>query len=120
VDAFTARLGTTQGRVERASGDVVFVLGDVEPGRTAALTPGDYVEAAQVADLTGASLLRAAGALRAPFVGHWRLSLRLDGQEVAAVDAWPGRTRAISDLAANVAGRKGPTDVSLRLTFVGR
>ena len=119
MDAFSARLGRSQGRVERAPDDVVFVLGDVEPGRTAALTPGDYVEAAQVADLTGPGLVRATGSLRAPPAGRWRVTLRIDGKDLAGLDAWPGRTRDVSDLAAHVAGSSGPAEVCVRLTFVG-
>jgi hypothetical protein len=118
MDAFTARLGRSEGRVERAQGDVVFALGELEPGWTADLAPGDYAEVAQTADLTGAGLVRVTGTLSAPAAGQWRVSLRIGGVEMAALGGWPGRTRPVSDLAANVSALTGPTEVAVRLTLV--
>jgi hypothetical protein len=118
MDAFTARFGASEGRVERAPGDVVFVLGDLDPGRTASLAPGDYVEIAQTANLTAVGIVRVSGTLRAPPAGRWRVSLRLGGQDVATLDGWPGRTRRVSDLAANVGGHAGPAEVAVRLTLL--
>ena len=119
MDAFTARLGLSQGRVTTASGDVVFVLGDLEPGRMADLAPGDYVEVVQTLDVTGVGVVAVAGTLRAPGAGKWHVGLRVAGVEVAGIDGWPGRTRNVSDLTANVSGRSGPTEIAVRLTFVG-
>jgi len=97
MDAFTARLGVSEGRVERAPGDVVFALGD----------------------LTGVAVVRVTGTLRAPPAGRWRVSLRIGGFDAAALNGWPGRTRAISDLAANVSGASSPTELAVRLSFLG-
>lgn len=119
MDAFTARLGVSEGRVVGADGTVVFVLGDLEPGRLHDLAPGDYVELAQTADLTGGLLVRVRGVLRAPAAGSWRVSLRVGGTEVASLLGWPGRTRPVTDLAANVSGAAGPTEIAIRLTLVG-
>ena len=117
MDAFTARLGVSEGRVTDATGDVVFVLGDLEPGWFHDLVVGDYVEVAQTADLTGIALVRARGTFRAPAAGAWRLALRVGGLEVAGLAGWPGRTRAVTDLAANVSAASGPTEVAIRLTL---
>jgi hypothetical protein len=119
MDAFTARLGVSEGRIERAPGDVVFALGDLTPGWTADLAAGDYVEAAQTADLTGVAVVRVTGTLHAPAAGRWRVSLRVGGFDAATLDGWPGRTRAIADLAANVSAAAGPTEVAVRLSFLG-
>lgn len=118
MDAFTARLGVSEGRVAQSDGTVVFVLGDLEPGREHDLPPGDYVELAQIADLTGVLLVRVLGTLRAPAVGSWRASLRVGGTEVASLLGWRGRTRPVSDLAANVSAVVGATEVAVRLTLV--
>jgi hypothetical protein len=118
MDAFTARLGTSEGRVTEDSGDVVFVLGDLEPGRFHDLAAGDYVEIAQTADLTGAAFVRVRGTFRAPAVGSWRVSLRVAGVEVAGLAGWPGRTRNVTDLAGNVSGVSGATEIAVRLTLM--
>ena len=39
--------------------------------------------------------------------------------DVATLDGWPGRSRPISDLAANVSGVSGATEVAVRLSFLG-
>jgi hypothetical protein len=118
MDAFTARLGSSQGRVVDASGVAVFVLGDLDVGRFHDLVPGDYAEIAQTADLTGIAIVRVRGTLRASSQGAWRVSLRIAGADVGRLDGWPGRTRTISDLGANVAGASGPTEIAVRLTLV--
>ena len=118
MDAFTARLGSSQGRIVDPAGAAVFVLGDVDPGRLHNLVPGDFVELAQTADLTSVALVRVRGTLRAPDLGAWRVSLRVGGVEVAHVDGWPGRTRVLSDLGANVATAAGRTEIAIRLTLV--
>jgi hypothetical protein len=119
VDAFTARLGASEGRVVTDAGDVVFVLGDVEPGHFHDLAVGDYAEVAQTADVSGIAIVRVRGTLRAPAVGSWRASLRIAGVEVATLRGWPGKTRGLSDLAANVSAFTGPTEIAVRVTLVG-
>jgi hypothetical protein len=118
MDAFTARLGISEGRLTEDSGDVVFVLGDLDPGRFHDLATGDYVEIAQTADLTGVAVVRVRGTLRAPVVGSWRVGLRVGGREVAGLGGWPGKTRGVTDLAANVSEASGPTEIAIRLTLV--
>jgi hypothetical protein len=119
MDAFTARLGSSQGRVLDASGTAVFVLGDLDVGRFHDLVPGDFAEIAQTADLTGVAVVRVRGTLRAPARGAWRVTLRVGGADVASLDGWPGRTRTVSDLAANVVSATGPMEIAVRLTLVG-
>jgi hypothetical protein len=119
MDAFTARLGVSEGRIERVPGDVVFALGDVVAGWTAGVAAGDFVEVAQTADLTGVAVVRVTGTLRAPAAGRWRASLRVGGFDVAVLDAWAGRSRPISDLAANVSGLSGHAEIAVRLSFLG-
>ena len=119
MDAFTSRLGVSEGRVERAPGDVVFSLGDLVPGWAADLVAGDFAEVAQTTDLTVIALVRVTGTLRAPASGRWRVSLRIGGFDVASLDGWPGRARPISDLAANVTKISGATEVAVRLSFLG-
>jgi hypothetical protein len=118
MDAFTARLGTSEGRVTQDDGTIVFVLGDLQAGRFHDLVPGDYVEIAQTANLTGIALVRVRGALRAPAAGSWRVSLRVGGVEVAGLAGWAGKTRSVSDLAANVSALAAPTEIAVRLTLV--
>ena len=119
MDAFTARLGGSEGRVVQSDGTIVFLLGDLESGRFHDLAPGDYVETAQTADLTGIALVRVRGTLRAPPSGSWRVSLRIGGVEVAGLPGWPGRTRRVTDLAANVSALTAATEIAVRLTWVG-
>jgi hypothetical protein len=118
MDAFTARLGLSEGRVTQDDGTIVFVLGDLQPGRFHDLAPGDYAELAQTADLTGVALVRVRATLRAPAAGAWRASLRIGGTEVASLSGWPGLTRTVTDLAANVSALTGPTEIAVRLTLV--
>jgi hypothetical protein len=118
MDAFTARLGSSEGRVTQADGTLVFVLGDLQTGRFHDLLPGDYVEIAQTADLSSVALVRVRGTLRAPAIGAWRVSLRVGGVEVAGLSGWPGMTRMITDLAANVGALSAPTEIAVRLTLV--
>lgn len=119
MDAFTARLGSSEGRVVAPDGSIVFVLGDLQPKRFHTLAPGDHVEVAQTTDLTGVELVRVLGTFRAPALGRWSLGLRVGGVEVASLGGWPGRTRAVTDLSGNVSAATGPTEIAVRLTFLG-
>lgn len=128
LDAFTSRLGLGQGRIRptcipAGSGEYAFVLGDDEPGRFFDLSPGDHAEASQVVDLTDVDLVRARLVLRVPAVSApgvaWEVSLLVDGAKLARASARPGRTRELTDLAANVSKFTGPHALGVRLELAG-
>ncbi len=122
LDAFRSRLGDGQGRVEFASGEVCFVLGDTEPGRQFDLRKGDYAEVVQFTDLTGMTLVRARCTLNVPLGlsadRAWEASILVDGIKLASVNCGSGRTREITDLAANVSKLSGAHEIGIRLTLV--
>ena len=125
LTAFTSRLGISQGRLPSSAspdGTCVFVLGDLEPGRFADLAPGDHVEVSQVTDLTGVALVRVWLQLRAPDAVPtglaWEVSLVVDGIKRASARGWPGRTRTLTDLAANTSKLVGMDTVAVRLELV--
>ena len=118
-DAFSARLGTSQGRIEGEEGNFVFVLGDLQPGYLADFEPGDRAEVVQDVNLSGADLVRAKLALSIPEdmpAGlYWEASILIDGVKQASAVGRAGRTRAIADLAANISKRSGVHAVAVRL-----
>ena len=127
LDAFTSRLGLGQGRLRPTggaapSGDFVFVLGEDEPGRVFELAPGDHAEVVQSADLTDLYLVRAHLRLRVPAslppALGWEVSILVDGAKAASATCRPGRTRVLTDLAANVSNLAGPHEVGVRLELV--
>jgi len=122
LDAFTSRLGDGQGRVVGADGEIRFVLGDAEPGRLFDLVPGDRIQVTQSTDLTGVALVRAILELRIPPSVPpglaWEASVVVDGAKYARTTCAPGRTRSITDLAANVSKLSGAHDVGVRLELV--
>lgn len=122
LDAFTSRLGDGQGLVVAPDGQVRFVLGDVEPGRFFDLTVGDRIEVTQSTDLSGVALVRAIVELRVPQSvppgRAWEASVIVDGEKYARTTCAPGRTRSITDLAANVSKLSGTHDVGVRLELV--
>jgi hypothetical protein len=121
-DAFTCRLGEGQGRVELASGEVRFVLGDLEPGRRFELSPGDRIQVLQTVDLTSIDLVRVVGEFRAPATMPpglvWEASVVVDGEKRAVLRCQAGRRRPVQDLAANVSKFLGLHEVGLRLELV--
>lgn len=125
-DAFTSRLSLGQGRVPAATasgnGAWAFVLGDVQAGRDCELTVGDHAEVVQDADLTGLALVRARVTLRVPPRMPpdlaWQVSLIVDGVKHAIVTGRARRTRALTDLAANVSKLSGMHRVGIRLELV--
>lgn len=128
LDAFRARLGDGQGRVAPANappgfGDVLFVLGDDAPGWTFELAQGDHAEVVQDTDLTGLAFVRAHLALRTPAdVASglaWEVSILVDGVKRARALGTAGRTRVLTDLAANVSKLNGVHTVGVRLELVG-
>ena len=122
LDAFTSRLGDGQGLVVAPDGEVRFVLGDVEQGRFFDLTVGDRIEVTQSTDLSGVALVRAIVDLRVPPSVPpgvaWEASVVVDGMKYAQTTCAPGRTRTITDLAANVSKLSGKHDVGVRLELV--
>lgn len=124
LDAFTDRLGSSQGRVVSVAGELSFALGDLEPGRRAELAVGDYVEVAQTLDVTGVALVRALATMRVPESLApglaWEVSVLVDGVPAARTRCDAGRTRAIGDLAANVSKLTGTHEISVRLALAKR
>ena len=129
LDAFTSRLGLGQGRVQPmaaapAEGAWAFVIGDDEAGRSFELTPGDHAEVVQDTNLTGLAFVRTQVTLRVPagMLANftWQVSLIVDGVKHAAVIGRPGRTRTVTDLAANVSKLSGVHRVGVRLELVSR
>lgn len=122
LDAFTARLGTGQGRVETAAGESVFALGELRPGHFAELAAGDHVEVVQPLDVTGVHFVRADLVLRAPSIVPtglaWEASIVVDGAKRARA-RFPARgERPIRDLVANVSKLVGTHTVGIRLELV--
>lgn len=122
LDPFTSCLGDGQGLVVAPDGEVRFVLGDMEPGRFFDLTVGDRIEVTQATDLSGVALVRAIVDLRVPLSVPpglaWEASIVVDGAKYARTTCAPGRTRSITDLAANVSKLSGTHDVGVRLELV--
>lgn len=128
LDAFTSRLGLGHGRIRPASlpagsGEYAFVLGEDEPGRLFELAVGDHAEVVQDTDLTDVDLVRAHLGLRVPAsvpAGFaWEASIVVDGTKRATATAKPGRSRTLTDLAANVSKLSGVHQVGVRLELVG-
>ena len=124
LNAFTARLGNGQGRVQPSGaapsgGDYVFVIGADEPGWRAELEPGDHGQVTQQVDLTGVDLVRAALRLRVPAdlpaSLAWEVSLVVDGTKRARATCLAGRERTLTDLTANVSKLGGVHEVGVRL-----
>ncbi len=122
LDAFTCRLGDGQGRDATSDAEVRFVLGDTEPGRPFDLVAGDRVEVTQSTDLTGVTLVRALLRMRVPkglpASLAWEASIVVDGVKRARMTCATGRSRSITDLAANVSKLTGTHDVGVRLELV--
>lgn len=131
LDAFMSRLGLGQGRIRptsvpAGSGEYAFVLGEDEPGRFFELALGDRAEVVQGTDLTEVDLVRAHLGLRVPAgvpagvpVGFaWEVSIVVDGVKYASATARPGRSRTVTDLAANVSKLAGMHAVGVRLELV--
>lgn len=127
LDAFRSRLGLGQGRIRPLNALVpsdgnVFVLGEDEPGRHFELEPGDHAEVSQQTDLTDVDLVRAALRLRLPKTLTsglaWEVAMLVDGTKVATATCKTGRTRAVSDMAANVSKLEGLHTVAVRLELL--
>ena len=126
-DAFTARLGTGQGRIVpkntiSLSGDYVFALGDDEAGRLYNLAPGDFAEVVQDVDLTDHDLVRTNLHFRVPsdLPGDycWEVSIVIDGVKSAKATCLSARERKITDLAANTSKLTGLHQVGVRLELM--
>jgi hypothetical protein len=128
LDAFSARLGSSQGRIapvnaSPGSGDFAFILGDDDLGRLAELAPGDRAEVSQSVDLTGQTLVRAHIQLNVPKGLDpelaWEASILVDGVKSARFTCTSGRKRIATDMAANVSKLAGTHMVSIRLELAG-
>ncbi len=122
LDAFCSRLGEGQGRVETSEGEAYFVLGNLTPGRFFDLQQGDYAEVVQATDLTDVTLVRARCTLSVPASLPanlaWEASILVDGAKLAWASCGAGRSRELTDLAANVSKLTGNHEVAVRLTLV--
>lgn len=126
-DAFTARLGASQGRTAPQSdvsiiGNYAFVLGDDDPGRFAELTTGDFAEIVQQVDVTAHDFVYADMLLRVrsglPLTYYWEVSITVDNVKVATATCSAGKERTISDLAANTSKLTGFHQVGVRLELM--
>lgn len=126
-DAFTARLGTAQGRIVpkntiSLSGDYVFALGEDEAGRLFSLAPGDFAEVVQEVDLTDHDLVRTNLHFRVPSslpgYYHWEVSIVIDGVKRAKASCIAGRERKITDIAANTSKLTGLHEIGVRLELM--
>jgi hypothetical protein len=119
LDAFSAQLGETQGRVRRASGEHVFVLGAELGRRAAELSPGDFAEVWQEVDVTDIDLVRVWLQLRVPDDVPpglaWVAAITVDDRVVARATARPGETRDLTDLVGNVSKLVGTHRIGVRL-----
>ncbi len=115
LNAFNNRLGISQGRL----GEGVFVLGDSESVELHRLAPGDKAEIQQETDLSGVDFIRANIEITVPEEtppgASWKVSIVVDGLALATAICPPGRTRRITDLAANVSKHTGVCTVRVRL-----
>lgn len=123
LDAFSSQVGLTQGRLDPArAGEHAFVLGDELGGRVAELTPGDFAEVAQDADVTDVDIVRVWLRLRVPDDVPpdlaWVASITVDDRVVARGTARPGQTRDLTDLIGNVSKLAGTHRVAVRLELV--
>jgi len=120
LDAFSARLGIDDGRVQRGDG-AVFVLGSLTPGRVHDLDVGDYAEVTQDADLTNVDLIRIDATVTTPATAlglAWELAIWIDGIAVTRRRLRSAIGLRVRDLAANVAGASGVRTIALRLELV--
>lgn len=124
---FNARLELDQGRMiptasTATAGRFAFVLGCDTEGMAAEIVPGDYTGIEQDIDLTDVDLVRADLVLRTPAdvpAGQaWRAAILIDSVIYASARGWPGRTRNLADLAANVSKLAGVHEVAFRLDLV--
>lgn len=122
LNAFNARLGLSQGRIQLDEDEYVFVLGDDQPGYFYELNPGDHADVVQGTDLTDIDLIRVALTLRVPddlpANLFWEASIIVDGQKYARATCRSGRTRKITDLAANVSKMTDDHKVGIRLELI--
>lgn len=123
LDAFRSQVGLTQGRLDPASrGERVFVLGDELGGRVAELSPGDFAEVAQDADVTDVDLVRVWLRLRVPDDVPpglaWVAAITVDDRVIARGTARPGETRDLTDLLGNVSKLAGTHRIAVRLELV--
>ena len=123
LSAFNSRLGTSQGRIPLDdTEEFVFVLGDDLPGYFSNLAPGDFAQVVQESDLTDTALIRPELMLSVPDstpagVG-FEVSVVVDDVKLAVTTCSTGRTRHITDLAANVSKLTGIHTVGVRLEVV--
>jgi hypothetical protein len=127
LDAFSSRLGISQGRIvpvngTPSSGDFAFVLGDDEVERFAELAPGDRAQISQSVDLTEQTLVRVHLQLRVPKSLDpglaWEASILIDGVKRARFTCAAGRERVATDMTANVSKLNGIHQVRIRLQLV--
>lgn len=123
LDAFSSQVGLTQGRLDPGlNGEHVFVLGDELGGRVAEMSPGDFAEVAQDADVTDVDLVRVWLRLRVPDDVPpglaWVAAITVDDRVVARGTVRPGQTRDLTDLLGNVSKLAGTHRIAVRLELV--
>jgi len=123
LDAFRSRLGVSQGRIQKDNEDgFVFVLGDIEPGYRHEMSLGDHAAVVQDVDVTDVDLVRTEVILRIPddmpANYYWKVAVIVDGIEHGWTLCFAGRTRTITDLAANVSKMSGMHQVGVQMTLI--
>jgi len=96
LNAFNARLGSSQGRLSAEGDDFVFVLGDDQSGYFHDISPGDHANVVQETDLTDVDFIRAEVAFRVPEGAlppdcFWTVAIVLDGTIYCRATCLPGR-----------------------------
>jgi len=124
LTAFEQRLGVSQARIQNASGDYVFVLGDAVEGYLANFTVGDAVTIEQSVDVTALQIIRLGeGLLRTPgdVVAEsvtWQVDATINGAAVMSTLGYPGTTRALTNIAWDVHALVGVQTIGIRLLLV--
>lgn len=121
ANAFTARMGYSQGRLVLPDGSTVFVMGEREPGYFHELVAGDFIQISQSVDLSAVDWIWPQLRFSVPeSTGPqwlWRVSIWVSGVMLVSTDGRAGQVRELKDFAANVSKHSGLHEVTLMLSL---